>query len=502
MTRLPVSFTGGLVVVAALAGCDVEDGAAPLDPELAHEHDEGCGGAMHEPAPYLAMPLVTVPTGTFSLTTLDVGQGDAAIVRTPSGCSALFDGGPSGAGAVIKSNLASLGLAQVDVAFLSHYHADHLGSLDDVELGTDAVPIGVVYDRGGSYTTQAYTTYATQYAGRRVTAQLGQVVDLCGEVTLTVVAVAGNGTGTTNENGLSVAVKISYGAFDALVGGDLTGSSPNIESLVAPTVGEVEVYRVHHHGSDTSTTAGFVDATRPLASFISVGANNSFGHPAPATLANLAAVDSDVWLTEDPATATLRGHIVLVSADGDTFEVTQGATTTTYTSKGVTGGGDTTAPTTPGGLAAIVGSPTHVDLGWQPSTDDTGVTQYLVYRDGALVAQPATTGHADTVAASRSYTYEVAARDAAGNVSPRSAPVTVTTPCDAEVTSLAWHGGRKELTVQGSVSQPSTVQLLGDSTVLGSVNASGNFTFKKKLAARPACVQATAACGDVDLSCF
>lgn len=421
MARLPVALTGTCLVAIAISGCAIEDDAAPLDPELAHEHDEGCGDAMTDHALYQAMPRVMVAPDTFSLTVLDVGQGDAAVVRTPSGCAALFDGGPAGAGDVIKANLASLGITQIDVAFLSHYHADHLGSLDDVELGADGVPIGVVYDRGGSYTTQAYTTYATQYAGRRVTASLGQVVNLCDEVTMTVVAVGGNGTGTTHENGRSVVVKISYGAFDALIGGDLTGSSPDIESLMAPAVGEIEAYRVHHHGSDTSSNTTLIDTTRPLASFISLGANNTFGHPAPATLDTLAAVGSDVWLTEDPATGTLRGHIVVVSETGATFDVIQGGTTTTYTSKGVA-----------------------------PPVDDT----------------------------------------------------TAPTPCDVEITSLAWYAGRHEVAVQGTVSESSDIQLLADGRLVGSLTASGDFALAMSAAARPSCIEVAAACGDVERACF
>ena len=127
------------------------------------------------------------------------------------------------------------------------------------------MPIGIIYDRGGTYSTQAYATYAAQYAGRRATAYVGQVVTLCDEVTMAVVAVGGNGVSTTQENGLSVAVKVSYGDFDALIGGDLTGAAPDIESNIAPTVGEIEVYRVHHHGSSTSSNQGFLAATRPLA---------------------------------------------------------------------------------------------------------------------------------------------------------------------------------------------------------------------------------------------
>ncbi|HZN91519.1 MAG TPA: MBL fold metallo-hydrolase, partial [Myxococcales bacterium] len=77
--------------------------------------------------------------GPFRFTTIDIGQGDGAVVVAPSGCAALLDGGPTGAGAKIKSYLRSIGVTQVDLAVVSHFHADHLGGLDEVEQGADGI---------------------------------------------------------------------------------------------------------------------------------------------------------------------------------------------------------------------------------------------------------------------------------------------------------------------------------------------------------------------------
>src|SRR5213596_590915 len=89
---------------------------------------------------------------------------------------------------------------------------------------------------------------------------------------------------------------------------------------------------------------------------------------------------------------------------------------------------DTTAPTTPTGLTAAVAGSTGANLAWSASTDNVGVTAYIVRRNGVQVATPATTSYADTgLSAATTYSYTVAARDAAGNVSPNSATVSVTT---------------------------------------------------------------------------
>ncbi|XXF77194.1 lamin tail domain-containing protein [Myxococcaceae bacterium GXIMD 01537] len=366
-------------------------------------------------------------------TTLDIGQGDSAVLITPSGCVALFDGGPTGSGDTIKAYLHSQGATRVDLAFVSHFHADHMGGIDEVEEGTDGVPITAVYDHGGTYSSTAFTEYATQFQGRRFTAFQGQTFTLCSEVQLEVVAVDGNGVATSEENAMSVAVKVTYGAFDALVGGDLTGTGPDIESTLTASVQGLELYKVHHHGSKYSSNDTFLSAAEPIVSFISAGVGNTYGHPTPECLGRLAAHGSDVWQTEDVANGVELGHIELTTATGNTFTVSQGGNSTLYTSKGVTG--DTQAPSVPGSLTASAPTASEVSLGWLASTDDVGVTGYRVYRrTGAtgtfsLVGTAATPGFSDATAfPSTVYGYRVTALDAALNESAVSNTASVTTP--------------------------------------------------------------------------
>jgi len=89
---------------------------------------------------------------------------------------------------------------------------------------------------------------------------------------------------------------------------------------------------------------------------------------------------------------------------------------------------DTTAPTVPSGLAAIAVSSNRITLSWRPSTDNTGVKGYRVYRNGTSVATATGTTYLNTgLSPSTSYTYTVAAFDAAGNASAKSAGVTKST---------------------------------------------------------------------------
>ena len=104
---------------------------------------------------------------------------------------------------------------------------------------------------------------------------------------------------------------------------------------------------------------------------------------------------------------------------------------------------DTTPPSTPSGFTAAAAGSTGANLSWSASTDNVGVTGYIVRRNGVQVATPAATSFADTgLSAATTYSYTVAARDAAGNISSNSASVSVTTgntpPPPSNSAGLAW----------------------------------------------------------------
>src|SRR5205807_313322 len=96
---------------------------------------------------------------------------------------------------------------------------------------------------------------------------------------------------------------------------------------------------------------------------------------------------------------------------------------------------DTTPPTTPSGLMAAAAGSTGANLSWSASTDNVGVTGYIVRRNGSHVATAGTTSLGDTgLSAATTYSYTVAARDAAGNISPDSASVSITIASAADTT--------------------------------------------------------------------
>jgi beta-lactamase superfamily II metal-dependent hydrolase len=193
----------------------------------------------------------------------------------------------------------------------SHYHSDHVGGLDEVY---DAVGVSeAVYDRGWSYTTAAYSSYAATVAAKRETAVDGQVIDLGDGVTVTVIALNGNGqvsspfSSSTRENEYCLVLLVECGDFDFLVAGDLTGgysSEADIETSVGAEVGDIEVYQVNHHGSYTSSNTAFLAAVTPEVGIVSVPVSSSYGHPAQDALDRLSGVGTYLYQTAQGSSST------------------------------------------------------------------------------------------------------------------------------------------------------------------------------------------------------
>jgi beta-lactamase superfamily II metal-dependent hydrolase len=242
---------------------------------------------------------------------IDVGQGDCTLIISPTGKTMLIDAGDTGKGTgKVLPYLQSRNIKSLDYTVVSHYHQDHIGGLDEVVNGITRDSLKVAaYDRGWSYTTTAYTQYVTAVGSKRHTLTEGQVIDMGGGVTVKCVALNSHGyltppydNGTYDENNLSVVLVVQYGEFKMEMGGDLpgkkTGSYYDIESLVAPLVGDVNIYKVHHHGGANASNTTYLNTLLPEVSLIYVGNGNSYGHPTQAVIDRLVAVDSYIYQTE------------------------------------------------------------------------------------------------------------------------------------------------------------------------------------------------------------
>ena len=147
---------------------------------------------------------------------------------------------------------------------------------------------------------------------------------------------------------------------------------------------------------------------------------------------------------------------------------------------------DTTPPSTPTGLTATPTSTSQINLTWNASNDDVGVTGYKVFRNGNQIATPTTTSYNDTgLAANTTYDYTVSANDAAGNDSPKTAVVSAKTLADTTAPTVSLTAPADGATVSGTINVTATasdnvgvvgVQFLLDGNNLGAEDTTAPYS--------------------------
>ena len=223
----------------------------------------------------------------------DIEQGACTLIVAPDGTGALIDAGTLNARTPdedVVSWLREFSEAhpgfRLRYVFATHYHQDHICWIDDIINAGLLAPDGVVYDRGGSYSSGTFSVYENAVSPYRRTISPGQVIDLGDGAILKCLVAAGRVYGdgsisTSKENNLSLGILLSYADFQLWVGGDL---EREMERLAKDMIGDVDVYVVHHHGSSTSSTFSFCNAVKPEVAVCQVG-KNTYGHPSLLTTA-------------------------------------------------------------------------------------------------------------------------------------------------------------------------------------------------------------------------
>jgi competence protein ComEC len=232
------------------------------------------------------------------VTVLDVDQGDAILIETPSGRDVLVDAGPGRA--VLRGLGDSLPYhdRSVDLLVLTHPQADHAtGALDVFErYDVDRVLTGAALT--GSLVERALFDAARREPARIDVVAAGASFEFGDGVRIDLLSpVAGESAATEASNNDSLVLRVSYGEVSFLLTGDIEAIAE--ESLLERGVDlRATVLKVAHHGSATSSTRAFLDAVAPAVSVVSSGRENAFGHPDAAVMARLDDY-GEVYVTAD-----------------------------------------------------------------------------------------------------------------------------------------------------------------------------------------------------------
>src|SRR5712671_5885181 len=239
---------------------------------------------------------------------LDVGQGDAAALRTPNGRWIVIDGGPrtpqGDAGRrVVVPFLRSQGVGRVAVVVATHGDADHLGGLPAV---VEAFDPELVLELGRPLYLE-FLAGVEASGARWHAARAGDRIEVDG-VVLEVLSPDSLWLRLpldVNDHG--VVLRVRYGGMRLLFQAD---AGLPVEGRLAGTVGRVDLLKVGHHGSRTATSDEWLDELAPREAVISVGRNNNYGHPAPEVLERLARHGITVFRTDRSGTITFStdGH--------------------------------------------------------------------------------------------------------------------------------------------------------------------------------------------------
>ena len=248
------------------------------------------------------------PGGDWQVANCDIGQGDSMVINLGNHRGIVIDVGPD---AVAEDRcLKALGIKEIPLLILSHFHADHVagltGAIKNRAVGQVWVSVNSAPLIESAKAQAALKGVEMIKAVRGMSARVGTLTIRVLWPTLSATSfeeMPGDGSQINNS---SIATLITSDAFSLFAGGDL---EPPVQEILVKDVGPVDIYKVCHHGSRYQDLA-FMSALHPRISIISVGAGNTYGHPAVQTLQALARLGSEVLRTDiDGAIAVqVRNH--------------------------------------------------------------------------------------------------------------------------------------------------------------------------------------------------
>ena len=253
---------------------------------------------------YLAHPW---DANRLTVWVFDVGQGDAIFIDAPEK-QVLIDGGPDNKVLDRLSAVMPFYDTSIDLVVATHPHADHVTGLD---AALDRYQVDNVWWNGEGYNSDEERAFEDDFAMTDAEIpKMGETYDLGNGATLQVMYVPSLTLHQTMEdpNDASIVCLLTYGETTMLLTGD---SGMEQEALFEGALPHVDVLKVGHHGSDTSTSSALLKQITPDAAVISVGEHNRYGHPDPVVVDRLERLRIPTWRTD------LNGSIRITTDGGE-----------------------------------------------------------------------------------------------------------------------------------------------------------------------------------------
>jgi competence protein ComEC len=236
---------------------------------------------------------------------LDIGQGDAAFIQAPNGVQVLIDGGPGRAVLKQLGEIMPFYDRSIDIIVATHPDLDHIGGLLAV---LENYEVGYIVEPGATSDTAAYAEFsrlaALEERAQSIIARRGQILDLGEGVILEILFPDRDASGL-EPNTASIVAMLSYGQTSFLFMGDAPDAIEKYLAMLDGTGLNIDVLKVGHHGSDTSTTDVLLGLASPRYAIISAGRDNRYGHPHREVLDALTRFGVEILRTDLSGTITI-----------------------------------------------------------------------------------------------------------------------------------------------------------------------------------------------------
>ncbi|MDU7241879.1 MAG: ComEC/Rec2 family competence protein [Clostridium sp.] len=233
---------------------------------------------------------------------IDVGQGDSILIQV-NNKNLLIDSGPNKSEDKLKKYLKELNISKFDYIIATHPHEDHIGNMSYIINNFDVLNF---YAPKVENSTKAFETMVESLIRKDLKIKVLKAniksIDLGKNIVVDVFSPLSNSY--EDLNNYSPIVKISYGNTSFLFTGDAEELSEN-EVLNAGFDLKCDVLKIGHHGSSSSTSEKFLKASNPSIAVISVGEDNTYGHPTDTVLSRLK--ETKIYRTD------INGNIVITS---------------------------------------------------------------------------------------------------------------------------------------------------------------------------------------------